>query len=40
VAVTCATTRTLAEARSVLDGVTPEDVRDAAFALLDRLIRG
>lgn len=37
VAVTCATTRSLAEARSVLDGVTPEDVRQAALELLDDL---
>jgi hypothetical protein len=39
VAVTCATTRTVAEARSVLDGVTPEDVREAALVLLDRLLQ-
>jgi hypothetical protein len=38
VAVTCATTRTVAQARSVLDGVTPDDVRRAALALLDELI--
>jgi D-Tyr-tRNAtyr deacylase len=38
VAVTCATTRTIAEARSVLDGVTPDDVREAAVALLERLL--
>ncbi|GAA2098016.1 hypothetical protein [Actinomadura alba] len=41
VAVTCATTRSLAEARSVLGGVKPEPVRQAALDLLDRLsIRG
>ncbi|GGM89868.1 hypothetical protein GCM10010106_41680 [Thermopolyspora flexuosa] len=40
VAVTCATTRTLAEARSVLAGVTPENVRRAALELLDRLEAG
>jgi hypothetical protein len=38
VAVTCATTRTVDQARSVLDGVTPDDVRQAALALLDDLI--
>jgi hypothetical protein len=38
VAVTCATTRTVDQARSTLDGVTPEDVREAALALLDRLV--
>ncbi|MEV5408745.1 hypothetical protein AB0K60_07900 [Thermopolyspora sp. NPDC052614] len=37
VAVTCATTRTVAEARTVLEGVTPEEVRLAALELLDRL---
>ena len=37
VAVTCATTRNVAEARSVLTGVTPEEVRRAALELLDRL---
>lgn len=40
VAVTCATTRNLAEARSVLAGVTPEEVRRAALELLDRLVSG
>jgi hypothetical protein len=40
VAVTCATTRDIAEARSVLDGVTPEEVREAAMELLDRLSAG
>lgn len=37
VAVTCATTRSVAEARSVLEGVTPEEVRVAALDLLARL---
>mgnify|MGYP006976755753 CR=1 FL=1 len=40
VAVTCATTRNVAEARSVLTGVTPEEVRRAALELLDRLEAG
>ncbi|MGI8334885.1 hypothetical protein ACRYCC_33445 [Actinomadura scrupuli] len=38
VAVTCATTRNVAEARDVLDGVSPDDVRAAALDLLDRLV--
>lgn len=37
VAVTCATTRDLDQARTVLRGVTPDQVRDAALELLDRL---
>jgi hypothetical protein len=37
VAVTCATTRSLSEARAALDGVTPDDVRRAALDLLGRL---
>lgn len=37
VAVTCATTRTIGDARTALDGVTPDDVRQAAHQLLDRL---
>lgn len=37
VAVTCATTRNISEARAVLDGVTPDDVRLAALDLLGRL---
>jgi hypothetical protein len=37
VAVTCATTRTLDQARTALDGVTPDDVRHAALELLDHL---
>jgi hypothetical protein len=40
VAVTCATTRSLTEARTVLDGVKPEHVRQAALDLLDRLSVG
>ncbi|MCT9935093.1 hypothetical protein N5079_33300 [Planotetraspora sp. A-T 1434] len=38
VAITCATTRDLAEARAALDGITPDDVRQAALELLDRLL--
>ena len=37
VAVTCATTRSVAHARDVLDGVTPDSVRKAAIQLLDHL---
>jgi anti-sigma factor RsiW len=37
VAVTCATTRDFAEARSVLGGVVPDEVRHAAIALFERL---
>jgi hypothetical protein len=37
VAVTCATTRDIPHARSVLDGVIPADVRDAALELFARL---
>lgn len=37
VAVTCATTRNVIEARSVLDGVIPVEVRRAAIELFDRL---
>ncbi|MDP9841019.1 hypothetical protein [Streptosporangium lutulentum] len=37
VAITCATTRDLAEARNVLDGVSPDEVRRAALDLFDRL---
>lgn len=37
VAVTCATTRSVAHARDVLDGVSPEPVRKAAIKLLDHL---
>lgn len=37
VAITLATTRDLPEARAVLDGVTPDDVRTAAIELFDKL---
>ncbi|GAA4616403.1 hypothetical protein GCM10023195_72920 [Actinoallomurus liliacearum] len=37
VAVTCATTRDVEQARTVLGGVVPADVRQAAIALLERL---
>ena len=37
VAVTCATTRSVAHARDVLDGVSPDSVRKAAIELLDHL---
>jgi hypothetical protein len=37
VAITCATTRDIAHARTVLDGVSPDDVREAALELFDRL---
>jgi len=37
VAITCATTRDLAQARETLGGVSPADVREAALNLLDRL---
>jgi hypothetical protein len=37
VAITCATTRDLTEAREALDGVSPDEVRQAALALFDRL---
>lgn len=40
VAVTCATTRDLTHARSVLGGVVPVDVRQAAIELFDRLTAG
>jgi hypothetical protein len=38
VAVTCATTRTLDEARDVLSGIVPVEVRGPAIELLDRLV--
>ncbi len=38
VAVTCATTRDLEHARSVLGGVVPEEVRRAALELFDTLV--
>ena len=37
VAVTCATTRTLDEARDVLSGIVPVEVRRPAIEFLDRL---
>jgi hypothetical protein len=37
VAITCATTRDLAEARDALGGVSPDEVRQAALELFDRL---
>ena len=37
VAVTCATTRTLEEARDVLGGIVPVEVRRPAIEFLDRL---
>ena len=37
VAVTCATTRTLDEARDVLGGIVPVEVRKPAIEFLDRL---
>jgi hypothetical protein len=40
VAVTCATTRTVEEARDVLGGVVPIEVRLPAIQLLDRLAVG
>ena len=40
VAITCATTRGLPEARAALDGITPSDVRLAAVELFGRLTAG
>lgn len=37
VAITCATTRTLDEARDVLGGIVPVEVRRPAIDLLERL---
>jgi hypothetical protein len=37
VAVTCATTRTIEEARDVLGGIVPVEVRRPAIEFLDRL---
>lgn len=37
VAVTCATTRTIEEARDVLGGIVPVEVRKPAIEFLDRL---
>jgi hypothetical protein len=38
VAVTCATTRDVDHARTVLTGVVPDDVRRAAIELFERLV--
>ncbi|MDA0633267.1 hypothetical protein OUY22_07525 [Nonomuraea sp. MCN248] len=40
VAITLATTRDMAQARETLDGLAPEEVREAALALFDRLSTG
>jgi hypothetical protein len=40
VAITCATTRDAAEARAALGGITPEEVRQAAIELFERLSAG
>jgi hypothetical protein len=37
VAITFATTRNVAQARSALDGLAPEEVRQAALELFDQL---
>jgi hypothetical protein len=37
VAITLATTRDIDDARQTLDGVSPDEVRQAALALFDRL---
>jgi len=37
VAITLATTRDMAQARQTLDGLAPDEVRQAALALFDRL---
>lgn len=37
VAVSCATTRDVAHAQAVLEGITPKEVRQAALELLGRL---
>jgi hypothetical protein len=37
VAITFATTRDVAQARNVLDGVTPDEVRRAALEIFERL---
>ncbi|MCG5212035.1 hypothetical protein [Streptosporangium sp. KLBMP 9127] len=37
VAITCATTRDVTQARTALDGITPDEVRQAALELFDRL---
>jgi hypothetical protein len=40
VAVACATTRTLDDARAVLAGIVPEEARKAALDLLDGVVAG
>ncbi|GII82535.1 hypothetical protein Ssi03_05250 [Sphaerisporangium siamense] len=40
VAITCATTRDVREARAALDGITPASVREAALELFGRLSAG
>ncbi len=37
VAITCATTRDVSQARTVLDGISPDEVRQAALELFDQL---
>ncbi|GAA4093054.1 hypothetical protein ACIBH1_31290 [Nonomuraea sp. NPDC050663] len=37
VAITCATTRDTEQARQTLDGLAPQEVRQAAIELFDRL---
>lgn len=37
VAITFATTRTVDDARSALDGITPAEVREAALEIFERL---
>ncbi|QYC45295.1 hypothetical protein Nocox_38725 [Nonomuraea coxensis DSM 45129] len=40
VAITLATTRDITQARETLDGLSPEEVREAALQLFDRLSAG
>ncbi|GAA3256562.1 hypothetical protein GCM10020216_093700 [Nonomuraea helvata] len=40
VAITLATTRDISHARMTLDGVSPDEVREAAVALFERLSAG
>ncbi|WP_431932712.1 hypothetical protein [Nonomuraea jabiensis] len=40
VAITLATTRDITDARKTLDGVSPEEVRQAALALFEQLSTG
>ncbi|GAA5084916.1 uncharacterized protein involved in high-affinity Fe2+ transport [Thermocatellispora tengchongensis] len=40
VAITCATTRDIGDARSALAGITPDDVRQKAMELFERLASG